>query len=742
MPYVDEISGARRYFHAFYVKFDGIAERFCDIHPDKVSAWSPSGTFLECMVRDSLSGGGQSLDRQTGIIKPAGFSFTLNDTSATRAIFRRRGGTEDALAAGVNPGTTAIALKSGTNAFADGTTLHVGRETFTLGTHTVSGVYSGSVRGELDTVAAHHPAGFTVSTVPRHWRGRRVQLITVDLNSGEEKTIRTGVLDDYPAQQNGVRIFEVIDLMTVLNKPILTGWEEQRIEGTYPRSTIFDFHPSGVDLPGALEFKVEDGRQIAEDGYVMFTVSDGTFITPILDNQPNLSDGRFVVAWAKLAGSSNLTTAQVLEESNITVRQVEVVDGRLAVVALQVMQSILGDFANGTYDTLPGRKPNDSLSTTDLVRKRGGAGIPSAWIDESAFEFIPGGATKVLLDEEVRLFDFLRDEIMWRADGYIYVNGSGQLSFQRYQPLTIRGSLPSVTEDEVAIGPVKATDSEAHQVGAIEIECNYIPGEGYTRRLPVVFREAAEIYDLDADTRVTLQSKSVWVGRIPEQQTQARQIAGDTVRSRLERYRASGLDGGLRLPLRFPWAKSATMVEGHRFALTDSRITDSDGTKGITSKPFEVVGTRPDYGAGHWDVEVEEIQTGQRIGFSGVVDSYASNTITLKDTGVHGDGALFDDNPAEDLGAGWVVRIHDFSATPPYSTSTTETVLSVSGNDIVLDTPASTPANLDIVVLEDSDEDLTTANAAGADVQDYAFGADASDRIGTSTWERAANKWR
>ena len=745
MTYETEIEASRDHNICFYVRFDGVAERFSEYHPDDCDNWNPSETFYSTLTEDSVTLGGESLDRKKGIVMPAGMGFTIADTADTRAIFRRRGGTETRLSTSISATTTTVVFASGTNTYDDGALIHVDKEAITLGTHTSGGTYTGCTRAAEGSVGEAHLADAVVSSVPRHWRGRRVRMYSVNLESGNEHLIRTAILEDYPRQEDGVRVFSAMGLMTVLNRPILTGWEEQPIsDPDYPQRDSYDFHPSGHVLEG-IAFKVQDGRQLQDDGFVMFTVDGKQTMVPLFDGQANLdSAGEFIVSWIKIAGNGPGADKQnaVLASSDITVRQVDRVVARLGIAALQVIQSIEGDGANGTYDVLPGRAPDFASGTDDLVRKRVGAGIPSAWVNESSFELMIGPKVHCILDEEMRVSEWLEREVLWRSSGFLHIDEDGKLAYRRYQPLTIRGSLPSLGVDEILNASVIASDSEEDIVAKVEFACNYVPGEGYTRRLPVAFDDAVQIYDVDPEASQELRSKAIWVGGVVEENQTSHPVTAAELRGAIERYRAQGLDGGLKVPLVLPWSKHVDYVPGYRFALTDALVVDEEGVQGVTDLALEVVGTRPDIGGGVWAVDCEQVPTGVRVAPSAVVDSFSDPVVTLKDTGVHGDGTLFDDNPAEDFGAVWTVRFYDASASPPFSSSTTEQVVSVSGNDITLASPAFVPAAGDLVVLEDGSETSTGVNAAGADVHDYAFGADASEEIGTSTYLREANSWR
>lgn len=748
MTYETDVESAIRHTVGFYLKLDGVAERFSSHHPDRFANWNPSETFYEVIEWESVSLASQMLDRRVGIVQVAGFALNLTDTPETRAIFKRGGGTYDVLDESISHSGTTVKLRSGTSTWADGTLVHVGREAITLGTHTAGGTYTGCTRAAEDTSGEPHLAGVSISDTPHHWKGRRGWLYAVNLKTGTERSLRVGLLDDYPNDIDGGRSFNFVGMASVLKRPILTGWEEQPIAPGYPVRAQYDFHPSGHVLEG-LQFKVADGRQLADDGFVMFDVEGESTMVPLYAAQSNLdSAGTFIVTWIKLAGNgpNEDEVQKVLDASDISVRQVDRIVARPGIATLHLMLSRYGDGNNNsTYDRLPGRAPNQTTDTEDLAPKRVGAGVPVAWVDLNSFLDMDGHTIRCIIDERTTLDEWLVDEVLWRSGGYIYCDhATGRIAFKRYQPLTIRGSLPSLTRADIEIGEVQSESMEREQLSQLLFRCNWVPGVGYTKTVSVLFEDTVDAFEDDPGSVIELKAKSVWVGSAQPRNVTADPITAAALRGQADRWRAAGSEGVLRIPIPLPWDFHVDYVEGFRFSLTDDRILDADGNRGVSAMPVEVVGTHPDPERGKWNIVVEQLHTGVRVAPSAIVDSYdaGSRTITFKTTG-HA-ARLFNSSPGGDWGEDMRVRIYDADdAGGVYAASETNLVGSTTNNTMTLQgIPTTAPAEWDLVVLEDEDESGQSENDEGGLTQDYAFGADANGVIGTGAYEREANKWR
>ena len=119
--------------------------------------------------------------------------------------------------------------------------------------------------------------------------------------------------------------------------------------------------------------------------------------------------------------------------------------------------------------------------------------------------------------------------------------------------------------------------------------------------------------------------------------------------------------------------------------------------------------------------------------------SYGSGQITLSTPVELADNT----SPAQDFIEGCFIRVYDASATPPFSSSERLEVSGVVGSVglKLAGTPSTTPAAGDLVVLDISG-DVNDTNDIGADVEDFAFGADDEYVIGQGTsYERAGTRW-
>ncbi len=746
MTYESDVEGGRTHRVGYYVAVDGIASRLAT---HDMGDFGLSGTYLPVITEGSLRGGGTRLDRARGIVLPATFGFSMADTSAVRAIIRRRGGTEDTLELAINSTQALIETGSGSQTWADGTVVHIGREAITLGTWSGgSGGYGSSVRGAHNTLAYPHLAGAVISDAPRHWYDRRAVLYAVNLDTGTEQAIRAGVISSVPKFENGLWQVEVTDLMTVLNRPIMHGWDEVPVESVATQTVTVN----GSDTDG-VRMQLSDYRQIQDDGFIAISYRGRVGVYYVYSGDLNTSNYVDVsnTSWRAgdviaFDGDNGLAAAG---SGEVSVRQVGRYSEAPWAVALQVMLSIVGDGTNdATWDVLPGRS-YVTTTTEDLSAKRVGAGIPAAWVASSGAgtwntHMGAGGEGTItgIIDEKQRLFDFLTNEILWRSGGFAYISVDGKLSFQLYKPAHIRAGVDTLGRDELG-HVVSVWDAEDEVPGRAELECNYIIGQGYQRKVEVIWEDNADLYGEHGrdQNHIRLQTKSLWVDgtgvMLPGVALATQPMPVTSVLLMLDRLRSRVLVGGRRARVRLPWTKHVDTVIGKQYSLTDDRMPDLEGGSGVTSRVYEVVGVDMDFQSGFIEAELEEVIAGAAIAPSCIVGSYASTTITIDTTGP--EAGMYDSNPGSDFAADWVVRIYDASASPPYSSSTTATISSVTASTIVLtSTPSPTPAAGDIVTVEDG-ADSGNTNADGADVQDFAFGADSSFTVGSPA--RDGPKW-
>ncbi len=760
MTYASDVTGTRAHRVGYYIAIAGITERLAT---HDMTDHGLSGTYLPVIVRDSVRGSMQRLDKMRHIVTPGTLGFSVFEhptyVDQLQDILRRRGGTETTLASEISATGAAITLGSGTNTYADGTVIHIDREAITLGSHVAAGAYSGCTRGANGTDPIAHRAGAKISDAPRHWLDRKVTLYGVNLDTGTESALRSGVISSPLRFTNGVYPIQATDLMTHFNRTCLSGWQTTRVE----KIEYVALAVGGNNVAG-MRFYLADPRQLVDDAFVAIEVNGRRGVYYVESGHLDTSTGYIGIAcgWGGSAwvGGDLITAADLGFESpnqnasfvDVTLRQIGRYSDWPMFVALQAMTSRAGDSENGTFDILAGRAV-DFDSGGDLVEKRVGAGLPETWIESDVGDAgswnvaIPSIAGKVtgFIDKPVRLIDFLTDEILWRAGGFAYVDGSGVFKFQRYEPRTTRSTLSSLGKD--VIGEVVDTwDAEDEIPGKALIKGNYDVASGeFLRTVEVTWEDTAGIYREHGKDRslLEIESKSLVIGGEtslpPATLGAAAPVHPVALMMMLDRMRMWSLNAGRRHRLRLPWSESTNVVIGATLSLTDDRVPDLEGGSGVTARPVIVTGVDQKYSEGYLEAEVEELPTGVQWAPSAYVSSFSTVTITLDTTGP--EASMHDGSPGLDFPDGAQIRIYDASASPPYTSSFTATIASTTATTIVLTgAPGTPPAAGDRITIEDGiPGDTGNTNAAGADVEDFAFAADSSYEVGSG--DRAGPKW-
>jgi len=716
----------------FYVAFEGIEARLAT---HDMAAVGLSGTYHECIIPGTLTGGESRLDFLRHVVQPAGLSFTVSDSADVRGMIVRRG-TEDELSEEVTASATTIKTVGGS--FSSGDTVYVGRETITLGT--LSGTqYTGSTRGAHGSNADEHREGATVSTAPRHWLGRRATLCAVNLDTGTEDAVATFVLSASPKYSDGVWAFAGVSASTDLNRPVLSGWTEQVATGSADTGQIIAADGSYIQT---FSFYVPDARHLMgganDNGACRVTVDDKVGFFVLRNNGVNTGSNLISIAPADWIGGDRIDAHDAERADRIAVRQVLYCFGAAARVAAELILSVEGD-GTQSYDVHPGRAPDD---TDEQGWLRGGAGIPEAYVDVDSWGGVGYDDVRFIVDESRPLFDVLRDEILWKAGGCADVDADGKLTFRKYKPVTVVDGLDTYdTGDDVILTTVDSVDDESNAMGRAVFRCNYDPARRtFERTIVVDWPEAQEIYGLGAGAEVEVSSRALWTG---EGALRGKvQVTSAELRSYLERLRYRSTEGGRMRRIRLPWRYHVGMYPGARFNLTHAYAPDHEGAIGFTAVPHEVVSVRTDYGALALDVLCEEMPTAQLIAPAVSAASYNLGTIAIDTGGTDAD--YFPGTPGQYFPVGCTVRIYDADASPPFSSSQTTTVDAAAANSIQIDTNGLSfaPANGDLVVLEHG-ADATAAVANGANVQDYAFLAEGGNVIsGGEAYEQAAARWQ
>lgn len=680
----------------------------------------------------SVGSSASQLDRRQGVVSPGGFAPVLGDDADVRDLLRTRGGTEDSLSAAVSATATTITLSSGSAAYADGATVYLDRETVTLGTHTGSGTYTGCTRGAEDSDAAPHAASAVTSSVPRHWRDRVVELEAVNLATGSSTTVAVGKLASSPRFANGQWTLDVVGLEAETTRRVCDGWEPQR-----PTSLSFSGEVVTVNVPDATAFSDE------ADGFVRVDYREGFEVYELAAADVDHGAGTIAIDLSTMVHRSESAGAGLASDDvDCEIRQVHLLRGDPALLALSIMLSSLGDGAtSATYDTLPGVSPSTVAGDAGAPFRRMGAGLPLSLVDVDAWEALEGvaGPMVLLLEEPQRLLDLLTNEFAWRLGGYVYATPAGKISFRRYEVATPGATIDILGDADFGGPGSSAIDDEAEIIGGIELESDWShERRQHERRTVLQWQDVRPIYG-DAVQRIRLSSRSLRLSpggsAIDDNASSATSlvVAFDRMYSRVRR-------GVRRLRALLPWKWHVDARPGWVFEASDSYTPDLEGGMGFSGRRLEATGVRVDADSGSVVVDCEEIPRGFVVAPAAYVASVSDPTITLDTTGTEAE--LFDSDPGQDFAVGFDVRIFDASASPPFSVSEVERVDAVAASTLTLESlPSSfTVAAGDLVVLEHRAIATAAAANTGAASADHLGMVDASGElvggaIASTSWE-------
>lgn len=730
MTYATDVDSYRHRV-GFYFKFRGIPTRLSTHDPADWPNWSTSETFLPVVIRDSISGFSESLNRKNSFVDGGSLSWEVMATDAVVSLMARRGGTEDTLSAAVSPSATSWTIVDD-NLPTSGV-VYCDRETLNI---TASGAGTRTVtRGYQDSRAVPHAVGAIISTQPRFWFTRRFTLFAVNLETGTETEVFTGTLSETPPFDSGKFSFSGESLINdFLKKPLHTGFREVQSSA-----------PVEVKLGGSIEITCADTTGLLSPGYMRVTGQSGSAIAGgfILGLSPGLSSTAITLSdWSYIAGSP--TSLALFEGENVSVEQVTVVTGKPSRVALYTILSVEGDGSNDSeYDSLVGQRA-DATGSDELFRDlRMGAGIDASDVNIVSFRGIHGDYNiAAWLDEETSLGDFLAQEVLFRSGGYVYTTPAGVLSHKQYTSNTVRSGLDSYTYADLLSSNVASVDDETGGLARVVFECNYRPTtREYLRKVELVFRDENALYG-DVGESLSLQSKSINVGGtlsgIAATHLFSAPMSLLELESSFDRQRARQSWAGRRRSFRLPWKHHNTFLIGYRFSFTDPRDVDHEGGTGVSGRYYEVTGRNVDVMNGELSVDVDEVPRGWAIAPSAFISSWDGGTLTATlDTSTD----LHDSSPGLDFAKDWSVKVYDASA--DFGAVDTVGIASVTSSTITFtSTPSLSggagPAAGDLIVLSESD-DTGETNDVGADVEDFAFAADSGYTVGTSS--KAGPRW-
>lgn len=715
MTYESDIA-KRRHRVGYYVAFDGIPTKLAT---HDFAALGLEGTFLP-VLKGAPRGGPQKLDRRRGLVLPDGFSVEAIATHQVHQLLRRRGGEEAPLAAALAATDTDVELAR-SDALAEGTVLHLDRETIVLGPYDPNletyGVYTGCTRGAHGSQATPHRAGAILSTVPRYWRGRRAVLYAVNLETGSSKAVRAGRLSRSPRFRNGTYELTFTDLQRELARPINGGWTPERME----HRTV------GPD--GEIVCVVRDARAFVDDTplgaqFVKVSYDDGFDVWHLPAGAVDLVDNTVTLYPVSFRYSTHGTSRLLEAEGDVDLQQVLYLTGDPATLALMLMLSTEGQFDNGPYDLLPGR-----LAETGVPPRRQGAGIPQEWVDVASWEAAAGGPQIVLFsDEQEVLLDLLVGEVLWHLGGKLVINGEGQIAFLPNRPAVPSSTLTVIDGSNRLVSDVEGDDDESEILSLAVIDCNWDPSERqYKRKVSVHFEDVAPIYGEDLAS-ISIRSRTTWVGAASPSPLVSAPYGDETALTvAFDRYASRTRNGLRRTTIALPWDRHLDAIPGWVFKLTHAQLPDGEGGVGVTERQLEVVSASPDYATGRVAIEAEEMPPGWLVAPVVIAD----DVVTLSATrwivwAPLTPSDLWDEDPELDFAVGFPVRVYDASASPPFSASFVAVVEQTGGGGLIVETdspPPFQPAAGDLVVLENGPNTGET-NAAGADVQDHLFLAD------------------
>lgn len=722
MTYADDTAAD---FHrvGFYIRFRGIPTRISTHDPANHANWNPSETFAATLVGDSLSGFRETLARESSVVEQGGFTFEVMATDAMVSLFRRRGGTEDLLNGSVTAGGTTLTVVD--NLAPTSGVAYLDRETVNI-----TG-FSGSdrtvTRGYEDSVAVPHATGAVLSDVPRFWYTRRFTVFAVYLDTGTETELYTGSLDKSPEFRDGRFSFSGIGVInSYLMRPLHTGFRPVESSG-----------PAVVD-GNALDIPFDSTSGLLSPGYYRISGSSGEVIAGgfQLGLTPTVTATEVSIPAVSYV-SGTVPSLLDLAGDKLTLEQVTVPVGTPGEIAQQVMVSVEGDQTNGYWDWLVGERADVSGSDELHRDLRMGAGIPAADIDTATFNtIVTDYEVATWLDEEITLGEFLTSEVLFRAGGYVYVTPAGVLTFKEYTSNAIRAGLTAYTTADVLTSSVLATDDETGGIGRVVFQCNYRPStREFLRSIELVFRDDRALYG-DVGASLSKRSKSINVAASGEGIEMPWLFTTSTdlteIESTFDRQRARQSWAGRRMALRLPWRLHNTFTVGYRFSWSDDRMIDHEGGSSVSGRYYEVTGRTLDMGTGEVAVECDEVPSGTLLCPSAFVSSWDGGTITATlDTSTD----LHDSAPGSDFAQTWMATFYDASVN--FTVSDTVVVKSVTSSTIEFNSAPSLsggagPAAGDLIVLAQSD-DTTYTNDVSADVEDFAFAADASYTVGASS---------
>jgi len=230
----------------------------------------------------SASTSGYSVDPFQGDIGTSSLSLTLHNSDAMAERFRFQDTSPSvSVSSDIDSADTSLDLSDTTLA---GGVVYINDETILLGTHTGGGTYTGCTREIWGSEAQDHDAGnFVYTKGAPHWRGRRVEFIVHNLETGEERSVWPGYIRDIDTDGEGTTI------RLSLGELVGAG-----------KNTEVNVGAESLDHD--LEVRVAaNGRKYIAGSLIPQNASNSVYITSVRETSEWASSGRYT--WLQCEGA-------------------------------------------------------------------------------------------------------------------------------------------------------------------------------------------------------------------------------------------------------------------------------------------------------------------------------------------------------------------------------------------------------------------------------------------------------
>lgn len=711
-------------------------------------------TTVNAIDPETVQFSGQQLDLDQLMVLPGTAEVSVRFGRQWDAYFNRRTLPRTRLVAAISASATSFDVEDATGITA-GSLIYCGRECIEVGSvagNTLSGCtrYRYSLPGSK---LQSHSDGTWVQTTPNTLAGRRAEVwLHV---AGQWRLERRMLLDGSPQHRGAAGAWGLAfqDIMGLMAQQIGVGLGELKVSRTATGYSVASPSRHLLVIYAASDF---DWWPPAGAGLCVLLSKDGyTFAATVQDTDSGTGaiSAEATPALFEFFNQTGITYQSGVGYSGFEARLVTRLDGAPMRDLLRVMTSTGGVGDNGVHDVLWGLTTDANTGTlaAGVEEKRVGAGISQDLIDFDSFESSLDDRAEgwcYWVTGETTLRDFAEDALR-AARAYLCVR-DGKFSLRKLSGTTNAAAVAAVIEDKHIKfdGDFVSVDDETEALHTMVFKCNADPVSG--ELLGTVSVRDARQYDAFKDSgkrAEPIESRGLVVdapqrGRLPDVSAfAAGSYAGLQALFGKELHRrANGLRkyDALTLPFRFH-----TLQPGDLLQVTTQRLTDFAGGT-LDAQVLEIISTAGwNLADGEVNLSAWESWATKPIAPSGVVSSWVgggTQTITLVQNHRYGGGTT----PANQFADGWIVRVLDKTATPPFSVvSGNLTIVSRTADTMVVTgtVGAFTPAAGDIVELGtyDNSSSLVENTQDGYAPREYAFQADANGRLGANN--NPADKW-